>query len=82
MRATLKEAVRNERGLVVYRQGYGHWHASCEYRGKRISCTTTDSVSVDSWNSDPEERTKQGYTVLRGYRTLCSEIIRSHNNNR
>ena len=78
MKATLKQAQRNERNLSVMKTGFGHWKVSCDYRGKRISTTTTDSVSVDLWNSDPTERTCQGYPMLMGYRTLCAEIVRAN----
>jgi len=78
MKATLKQAQRNERNLSVMKTGYGHWKITCDYRGKRISTTTTDSESVDLWNSDRAERNCQGYSMLRGYSTLCAEIVRAN----
>lgn len=76
MKATLKQATRNERNLKILPSGYGHWKISCDYRGKTISTVTTDSHSVDEWRSDPTDRDRYGYPVLRAYRTLCAEIIR------
>jgi len=70
MRATRQQARRNERNLSVLQTGYGHWEISCDYRGKRISCTTTDSVSIDNWRDRDNDRLN-----LLGYRSLCTEII-------
>ena len=78
MKATLKQAARNERNLSIMLTGHGHWKIICDYRGKRIHTTTTDSVSVDNFRSDPTDRDREGYPKLRGYRSLCSEIVRAN----
>jgi hypothetical protein len=78
MKATIKQAANNERNLSVLKTGYGHYRISCDYRGKRISTVTTDAHSVDEWRNDPTDRDRWGYPVLRGYRTLCAEIVRAN----
>jgi hypothetical protein len=81
MKATIKQAIRNERNLTVLKTGYGHWKIECDYRGKRISTTTTNSIAVDNWNSDHFERDQYGCNRIKtGYQDLCSEIIRKSNN--
>ena len=68
----------NERGLRIEKTGYGHWKASCIYRGKRISTVTTDSVAVDLWNSDEDDK-KQGQNAVRlGYNSLIWQIVRAN----
>ena len=57
--------------LAIQKITYGHWQVKTTYRGKEIKCTTTDSKSMDDYNSEPEERDgrelkhKRGYTILR-----------------
>lgn len=76
--ATKKQASMNERGLRIEKTGYGHWRISCMYRNKRISTVTTDSVSVDHWNSDEDEIT-QGQNAMRlGYNSLIWQIVRAN----
>lgn len=35
-------------GMTISQSGYGHWHVSYEYRGKRIGTVTTDSQFIDN----------------------------------
>ena len=77
MRATVKEAYRNERGLQIEMIGYGHWKISCLVRGVSKSCITTNSYAVDLFRSD--ELRRDGRSCRRqGYIELCSEIIRKN----
>ena len=88
MKATIEEAERNEKNLTVIFSGYGHWKISCDYRGKRISTITTNSIGVDNWNSERGETQqnwrKKGRPInrnLAGYCDLCSEIINKNCDN-
>lgn len=76
MKASYKQALRNERNLSIEGTGYGHWRIECDYRGKRISCTTTDSMAIDDFRSGEDDRIKAGYEAL------CSEIIDGNNNDK
>lgn len=79
MKATIKQAIRNDRNLTVIMTGYGHWRIECDYRGKRIGTTTTNSVSVDDWNSGHYERDQDGFNRRKkGYEDLINEIIRAN----
>jgi len=78
MNATHTQAARNHRNLTVSKTGYGHWRITCTYYGKRISTVTTDSVSVDNYHSDEYDRNREGYRILNGYKSLCSQIINAH----
>lgn len=78
MKATIEQAIRNERNLTIIKTGYGHWQIECDYRGKRISTVTTDSISVDNWNSDHYERNQYGNRRKQGYIRLCEQAIRAN----
>lgn len=52
MTATIKQAENNEINLSIRMTGYGHWKIECDYRNKRISATTTNSIAVDNFNSE------------------------------
>lgn len=76
MKATIKEAEENYRNLTVEIESYGHWKISMNYRGKRLSTTTTDSKAVDNFKSDFDQRNNQkGSLRKQGYQHLCEEII-------
>ena len=78
MRITLKEAKSNARNLRIVKTGFGCWSISRDYRGKCLKTITHDSVSMDNYNSDPDERRRWGHPFLIGYRSLCSHIIRDN----
>ena len=79
MKVTISQAERNERNLTVRMTGYGHWRVECDYRGKRISTVTTNSMAVDDFNSDSGDKDQHGRNrIKQGYESLCSEIIRSN----
>lgn len=79
MKATIKQAESNERNLSISFRSYGHWRIECDYYGKRISCITTDSIAIDDFNSEFDEKDEDGFNRrLQGYTSLCSEIIRKN----
>jgi hypothetical protein len=81
MKATIKQARNNDRNLKVLISGQGHWRIKCDYRGKEISCITTNSIDVDNWNSEEWETDKDGKNMIKqGYENLCSEIIYANKN--
>lgn len=76
MKATIAQAVRNDRNLRIQPRGYGHWSISIDYRGVRISTTTTNSVAIDNFYSEEWEKTPRGCNRRKeGYQDLCNEII-------
>lgn len=83
MKATISQSERNERNLTVKFSGYGHWKIECDYRGKRIRTTTTDSQAVDDFNSEFGEKDEDGRNRRKnGYIGLCEEIISDYNDQR
>jgi hypothetical protein len=76
MKTTIEQAERNERNLNVTMTGYGHWKITCDYRGKRISTITTNSVAVDNFNSEIGEKQDGRNRIKEGYEDLINEIIR------
>lgn len=79
MKATISQAQKNEKNLSIEFRSYGHWKISMDYRGKRISATTTDSQSVDNFKSDWDEKDYDGRNRRKsGYVSLCEEIIRNN----
>lgn len=79
MKATIKEAANNERGLTITPAGYGHWKISATYRGKELRAKTNNSEAVDNFRSDPDEKDDYGVNRRKnGYETLLSEIIRKN----
>jgi hypothetical protein len=76
MRNKIEKAFEKESSLKVSQTGYGQYLIECEYRGKRISCHSTDSLSVDNLHSEPEEKDERGRNrVSVGYEALLSECI-------
>ena len=70
----------NKHNLTIVPSGYGHWRISCDYRGRRIYTTTTDSEAVDDFKSERGEK-RNGYNrILSGYSTLINQIIRTYKN--
>lgn len=64
--------------LTIRQTGYGHWKITTTHYGKEISTITTDSVSIDDYNSDPEEREGRRLRKLSGYNSLRGQIIRDN----
>lgn len=82
MKATIQQAIRNERSLSVANVSYGHWRIMANHRGKRYHATTTNSEAVDDWHSEPWETDPNNYNRNRkkaGYETLINEIIKKNN---
>ena len=76
MEATIKQAEDNVRNLIIKKSSYGHWIITCEFRGKRYSSITTNSMAVDDFNSEFGEKDEWNKNKrLQGYTYLCSEII-------
>ena len=77
MRTTIKEAEANKRALSIEYTGYGHYKISADIRGKRLSCTTTNSRAIDDWNSEAGEKCERTLEnrKKRGYEQLLDEII-------
>lgn len=78
MKATIKQAEQNERNLSIKMTSYGHWKIECEYRGKRISTVTTNSIAIDNFNAEFDEKMDGRNRRKEGYQDLISEIIRAH----
>lgn len=64
--------------IIIKQTGYGHWKVSTMYYGKLISTTTTDSIAIDDYNSDPYEKEGRRLRKLSGYNALREEIIRDN----
>ncbi len=79
MKATIKQAEKNERDLSIEFNGYGHFKIGCEYKGKRIYTTSTDSEAVDNFKSEFGEKNHWGRNARKsGYVTLINEIIEAN----
>lgn len=78
MKATISQAEQNERNLSIRMTGYGHWKVECDFRGKRISTTTTNSIAVDNFNSEFGEKQEGRNRRKEGYEDLINEIIREN----
>lgn len=74
MKATIKEAHENRRRLTIRKTGYGHFKISCLWYGREYSTTTTDTVSVDNFRSEDDEKWEGRNRVLYGYECLCGQI--------
>lgn len=61
--------------LHITPSGYGHWKIATTHYGKEISTVTTDSMSIDDYNSEDDEKDGRELRKLRGYNALRSEII-------
>jgi hypothetical protein len=83
MKVTIQEAVDNKRNLRIAPTGsYGHFLISCDYRGKTISCVTTNTVDIDNFRSDDNEKIRGCNRVKEGYEKLCKKIIESYRSTR
>ncbi len=78
MKASIKQALTNERDLRVKKIGYGHWRISCKYRDIVIHAVTIDSIAIDDYNSDPYEKKDGRNRVKQGYEALINHIIRAN----
>lgn len=79
MRTTIKDAVTNKHNLEIRQTGYGHWRISCDYRNKRISTITTDSMAIDDYRSDIYEIKDRRNRHASGYGTLINYIVNKYN---
>ena len=61
--------------ISIKKTGYGHWLISMEYRRKTISTTTTNSMAVDDFNSDIDEKQGRKLRWKAGYEQLKAELI-------
>ena len=77
MKATIREAERNERSLRIYPKGSGHFIISCYYRGKNISTITTNTIAIDDFFSNYGDKKDGCNRIKLGYEALINEIIRS-----
>lgn len=66
--------------LQIKFSGYGHWKITTAYYGKKICCTTTNSMAIDDFNSDEFEREGRELRKKRGYNILRSEVVRNYKN--
>ena len=62
----------------IQKIGYGHWKITVLYYGKEISCTSTDSESVDDYYSGEDEKDGRVLRWKRGYKSLMDEVIRKY----
>jgi len=63
--------------LTVMPSGYGHWKITTTHYGKRISCTTNNSMAIDTYQCNDAEW-KRG--SVGAYNELRREIIRKNKN--
>lgn len=80
MKATVLQAETNERNLSIMSTGRGHYRIECDYRGKRISAITTNTMAIDNFNSEHGEKKDGRNRMKEGYEDLCNEIIRKNSN--
>lgn len=68
--------------IQIQQTGYDHWKITTSYRGKQISCTTTDSISIDNYRSDMDDRERgvMGQTRKQAAQSLRNQIIRANHN--
>jgi len=64
--------------IKIQKTGHGHWKISMEYRNKTISTTTTNSMAVDDFNSDIDEKKGRQLRWKAGHEELKREIIRAN----
>lgn len=65
--------------IEVKQTWYGHWRVSMQYRGKQLSAITTNSMAIDDYNSDEDEKDGRILRKKRGYEYLKAEILRKNN---
>ena len=68
--------------LEIRKTGYGHWKISMEYYGKTISTITTDSVSIDDYNSNDGDKDGRQLRRKRGFTVLKNAIVRQFKNSK
>lgn len=68
--------------LTITFKGYGHWKIATNYYGKEISCMNNDSLSVDDYNSEEDERDGRELRKKRGYWNLRNQCIREYQRNK
>lgn len=61
--------------ILVQMIGYGHYKVGTSFRGKMRSTITTNTLALDDWNSEDDEKDGKESRKLRGYRALRAEII-------
>jgi CTP:phosphocholine cytidylyltransferase-like protein len=67
----------SQRIIADRTHSYGHYKVTIEYRGKKYSCTTTDSMAYDRYN---DEDAKRGhYTQRDALKCLWNECKRKNN---
>ena len=76
MRATIRQSEDNEKNLDIKFSGYGQYTLSMDYRGRRVSCHSTNSIDVDNFNSEFGEKKSGRNRRKTGYVNLCNEILR------
>jgi hypothetical protein len=64
--------------INITKTGYGHWKISMIYRNKLITCTTTNSMAVDDFNSAIYEKKGRKLRWKAGYEELKTELIMSN----
>lgn len=77
MGSTIREAENNDRGIQILPSGYGHWEVTADYRGKRVTIVTTDSMAIDDFKSEFGEKDGRVNRRKRGYEKLMWYISRS-----
>lgn len=79
MKATKKEATKNERNLTVNNTGDGRCYVEMTYRNKRIGAHTHDNIAIDNFFAEPHEVQDGQNRVLKGYSYLCEHILFCNN---
>lgn len=64
--------------IIIQKTSYGHWRISTDYYGKEISCITTNSIAIDNYNSEDDERKGRKLRRKMGAADLRNEIISYH----
>jgi len=65
--------------IQIQFSGYGHWKISTTIRGKEKQTITTNSIAVDNYNSDMNDRERgaMGQTKKQAAKSLYNEIARA-----
>jgi hypothetical protein len=66
------------KSLQIKQTSYGHWYVSFDYRNRVIGATTTNSVAIDDYKSDPCEKDGRELRKKRGYTALYNEVVRNN----
>jgi len=75
MKATTKEAIKNERQLTIENVGDGRCYVEMTYRNKRIGAYTHDNIAIENFLAEPHETQDGRNRVLKGYSYLCEHIL-------